>query len=75
MQVLIGTQEPEGTFGPRDGPRIRELERAYGNVEVYASKSGKLSSFLIDKWFNTTLQEALFRAIGSMSVDDEEDNA
>lgn len=40
-KVLIVTQEASGTFGPKIGPSVMELERKFGNIEVYPSEIGR----------------------------------
>lgn len=39
-KVLIVTQELDNKFGPIVGPQVAALERKFGNIEVYPSKSG-----------------------------------
>lgn len=51
----------DNIFGPKVGPKVAELERKYGNIEVYPSKSGKLTSYLINKWYQGTLKAAVER--------------
>lgn len=69
-KLLIVTQEPGDRFGPIVGPRIEELESLYRNVEVFPSKSGKLSSSLINQWFNGTLARAVQLARRDLHIDD-----
>lgn len=74
-KLLIVTQEPENAFGPIVGPRILELERKYENIQIYPSRSGKLTSFLVDRWFNSTLSIAVDDARHEMMDDDENRSA
>lgn len=54
-KLLICFQEPNGTFGARIEPRVRELEHEYGNIIVVASSSGKMSRYLIQRWAHETV--------------------
>lgn len=60
-KLLIVTQETKDSFGPQIGPKIDALERKFGNIEVYATKSGKLTTELMNKWFNGTFKKAVDR--------------
>lgn len=57
-KVLLVMQDGE-EFSPGIARRMRELETSYGNVEIYSSKSGKLTSSLIDRWFTGTLKDGV----------------
>lgn len=70
--ALIVTQEDEGTFGPKLAPEIREIERKFGNIEVFASKSGKLTSALIDQWYHGTLFTAIKAKQEEKMADDDD---
>lgn len=58
-KLLIVTQEADNAFGPRIKTKIAELEQKYGNVEVYASTSGKLTAVMMNRWFDGTLSDAV----------------
>lgn len=49
-KLLIVTQEPSENFGPILRPKIAALEREYGNIEVFPSKSGKQVSGKVVSW-------------------------
>ena len=46
-KLLLCLQEVTGRFGLRTEPVVRDLERRYGNIEVVASESGKMSKELL----------------------------
>lgn len=71
-KVLIVTQELNDDFGPILAPKMRELERRYGNVEIYASKSGKLTSSRMERWYTGTLNDAI-EAIQNRSMIESQD--
>ena len=49
LKLLMVIQEvDDDAYNSRTRP---ELERKFGNVEMYAGKSGKLSSNLISNWY------------------------
>lgn len=50
-KLLIVLQEESGNFGPILTKRVQELERKFGNIEVFATKSGKLNSDLVERWY------------------------
>lgn len=52
-------RETNGVFGTRVEPAVRRLERQFGNIKVVASKSGKLSSRLMDDWKTEVLIPAI----------------
>lgn len=69
-KLLLVLQEPTtGTFGPRIAIRVRDFERLYGNIRVFASKSGKLSSQLIQRWLVEVLQPAIRGTLRSVDTD------
>lgn len=51
-KLALCMQEASGEFGPIVYPRVQDLERRYGNVRVYASKSGKMTSNLMRQWLH-----------------------
>ena len=57
-KLLIVLQERDGAFGPKIKKQVAELENQFGNIEVIATKSGKLSSGLVNDWFEGTLSRA-----------------
>lgn len=58
-KLLLCLREEKGSFGPRVAPQVREMEQRFGNVRVYASKSGKMSRALIDDWRREVLRPAM----------------
>lgn len=48
-KLLLVLQEKTGEFGPKIKSHVASLERKFGNIEVYASQSGKLSADLMNK--------------------------
>ena len=54
-KLLPCFQEVTGRFGPRTAAVVRDLERRYGNIEVVASKSGKMSKELTREWMRRVL--------------------
>lgn len=70
-KLLLVMQEDGDAFGPRIAPNIKRLEERYGNVEVFASKSGKLTSYHVDKWFRTTLKNLVDNTKRSRAIEDE----
>ena len=58
-KLLLCLQEATGKFGVRIEPAVRELERKYGNIEVVASKLGKMSKELTIEWMRRVLAPAL----------------
>lgn len=57
-RLLICLQEDSGRFGPRVEQQVRRLEQTFGNIRVVASKSGKMSAELIEKWADELLVPA-----------------
>lgn len=55
-KLLLCLQESTDRFGPSIAPRVSELERLYGNIQVFASKSGKLTATLMDQWYEEQLR-------------------
>ena len=49
-KLLICLQERGGAFGPRVQNEVTRLERAYGNIMVFSSSSGKMSVPLMHDW-------------------------
>ncbi|CAG7827512.1 unnamed protein product [Allacma fusca] len=54
-EVFICCQEKNGTFGPR----VRNSLKVPTNVQLVASKSGKLDKTLMNNWINNCLQPVL----------------
>lgn len=67
-KLLLVMQEPRGEFGPVVKRRVLELEREYGNIRVFASKSGKLSTDLIQDWVNEIFYPALRLTLRSVDT-------
>lgn len=63
-KILICLQEPDGSFGPIIEPKVRQLERFLGNIKVFASKSGKMSTSLMKDWLADVLVPAHDENIG-----------
>lgn len=61
-KVLIVMPEVGNEFGLKAGQKVAELERQYGNIEIYASTCGKMTSIMIELWFQGTFK----RAVGTM---------
>lgn len=57
-KIFLCLQEPKGSFGPTIGRRVRALEQALGNIRVFASKAGKMSTELTVKWIEEVLAPA-----------------
>lgn len=70
-KLLLVLQETtkNGTFGPRILPEVQELERRYGNIRVYASKSGKLTAELIRDWIEEVFKPAVRATLTSVDTD------
>lgn len=66
-KLALVMQEAANEFGPRVGQAVEELERAYGNVRVYASKSGKMDSRLISRWLQDVAEPTLRQHQGRAS--------
>lgn len=49
-KLLICLKEDKGEFGPRVGPKVSELANLFGNIDVIASSSGKMSVKLMEEW-------------------------
>lgn len=58
-KLLICLQETANVFGPTVQRRVTALEEKFKNVQVLASKSGKMSSELIKYWIKNVLTPAL----------------
>lgn len=68
-KLLLCFREPAtGDFPPSRLPYIRDLERQYRNIKVVASKSGKMTSNLMEVWVREVLLPAMRHAM------DESDN-
>lgn len=52
---------PQDTFGERVAQRVEALERELGNVVAYASKSGKMSRRLTDRWIDEIVTPEIAR--------------
>lgn len=74
-KLLIVTQETDNHFGPKVGPKVKELEEKYGNVEVYPTKSGKLTSAIVDQWYSSTLSRAVQDVKNRRSIEDADESA
>lgn len=76
-KLLICLKENGEKFGPIVEKEVRKLERELGNVHVVCSKSGKMSSRLIDDWVEQVLQPALERSMlpcdGETDIDSSSD--
>lgn len=48
-KLLICLKEDKGEFGPRVGPKVSELANLFGNIDVIASSSGKMSVKLMEE--------------------------
>lgn len=70
-KILLCLQESSGKFGPRIEPRVRQLEEMYGNIRVFASDSGKMSSQLMREWIREVLIPVLNRRLRSVDTDTE----
>lgn len=57
--LAIVMKEPSGNFGPRVMANVKQLEEKYGNLVIYASKSGKFTSELMEKWFEGSFRDAI----------------
>lgn len=70
-KLLLVLQEntKNETFGPRILPQVQELERRYGDIRVYASKSGKLSANLIRDWIHEVFKPAVRATLTSIDTD------
>lgn len=58
-KLALCMQETSGNFGPRVQPSVESQERQYGNIRVYASKSGKMSSELMQQWLVEVVEDAI----------------
>lgn len=70
-KLLLCLQEPTGVFGPRVGPKVHELESEYGNIVVFASRSGKMTSELNQHWVSQVVKPA-FEEISSLPDEPDE---
>ena len=61
-KLLIGFQEPRGAFGPRVGPRMRDLEEQYQNIVAIAGLSGKLTTSLMQDWIDQVVEPAVVQS-------------
>lgn len=68
-KLLLIMQEQQGRFGPRVETQVRDLERRYGNIRVFASKSGKLTSSLIMQWIDEVFHPAVRLTLRSVDTD------
>jgi hypothetical protein len=66
--LLICLQEARG-LGVRVRPRVEELVREYGNIQVYWSSSGKMDSGLILRWMREILGPEIASNLRNMSYD------
>lgn len=74
-RLLLCMREPStGRFGPNIQTTIDRLERDYGNVRVYASKSGKMSRDLMVRWLKDVLHPALQDNLLPIDTDTEIDS-
>lgn len=58
-RLLLCMQEESNEFGPIVGPRMRQLEREYGNVRIISSRSGKMTTNLTIDWIRNVLRPAM----------------
>ena len=49
-KLSLVLQESGDKFGPRVAEHVRQQEREYGNIRVYASKSGNMTKHLVNQW-------------------------
>jgi hypothetical protein len=54
-KLLVCLQERSVPLSPEIRNRLDEIEKNYGNLEVVASTSGKMSSYLINQWYDRNL--------------------
>lgn len=54
-KLLLCLQETSGSFGPIIEEKVRRLERELGDIKVYASSSGKMSTNLVLDWMDDVL--------------------
>jgi len=59
--LLLCLKEWTGTFGPRVMRDVRDLTNELGNIEVFSSTSGKMSSVLMKAWLTWVLKPALLK--------------
>ena len=81
-KLLLCLREPRGVFGPRVQQQVEALERQFGNIRVFASQSGKMTSALIADWLREVILPAIPQnmepydgdtdtsSIGTVAVDD-----
>lgn len=60
-KLILCMQEPNGFFGRDVDPAVRRLEREYGNIRVYASKSGKMTTQLMAQWMQDVMRPTIQR--------------
>ena len=62
-RLLLCMQEDQDSFGPRVQRQVDELVEQYGNIMVYASRSGKMTRSLINRWLEEELIPNMNRAM------------
>lgn len=62
-KLLICLHEDKEKFGPRIEPRVRKMESDLGNVVVTASTSGKMTSRLVQDWFDSVVEPEMQRRL------------
>ena len=63
-------KEPRGFFGDRVIQRVEQMEQAYGNIKLFASTSGKMTSNLTADWTRQVLIPAVDECRKMSSEDD-----
>lgn len=63
-KLFLIVQETNGDFGPQVGPRVRELEKKYGNIVVRPSKNGMQNKTILNGWIQDVLVPAMEQSIG-----------
>lgn len=71
-KLLLVMQEPSGDLGSVVEKRVKDLEKRYKNIEVFASKSGKLTSDLVERWYYGTLFDAIKAKQEAKMLDDDD---
>lgn len=64
-KLLLCMQERTGDFPPTVKKEVERLEQLYGNIKVYASKSGKMSAHLMNLWAKDIVEPAFTQHISA----------
>lgn len=67
--LVLQEATKNGTFGSHILPRVRQLEDRYGNIQVYASKSGKLSALLVENWLREVFRPSVRATLRFIDTD------